>query len=66
MALDPVPEVAGTAASLIGTLQSLAGALSAIVNSAFYTGTILNVALVVGLSGVATSLLFLARRRILG
>jgi DHA1 family bicyclomycin/chloramphenicol resistance-like MFS transporter len=66
MALDPVPEIAGTAASLIGTLQSLAGALSAVVNSALYTGTIINVALVVGLSGITTTVLFLSRRQILG
>ena len=66
MALDPVPEIAGSAASVIGTLQSLAGALSAVINSAFYSGTILNVALVVGLSGITTTALFVARRRIIG
>ena len=66
LALDPVPEIAGVAASVIGTIQSLAGAASAVINSALYTGTILNVALVVGASGVATGIAFLFRRSIMG
>jgi DHA1 family bicyclomycin/chloramphenicol resistance-like MFS transporter len=66
LALDPVPEIAGVAASVIGTIQSVAGAGSAVINGALYTGTILNVALVVGMSGVATTFVFLVRRPILG
>ena len=66
LALDPVPEIAGVAASVIGTIQSLAGAVSAIISSALYTGTILNVALVIGCSGVGVFLLFLLRRIVLG
>ena len=66
LALDPVPEVAGVAASLIGTIQSLAGAMSAIVSSMLYSGTILNVTMVVGLSGAMSVLIFIARRRIIG
>jgi DHA1 family bicyclomycin/chloramphenicol resistance-like MFS transporter len=66
LALDPVPEIAGAAASIIGTIQSLAGAGSAVISSALYTGTILNVTLVVGLSGVGPALVFLFRRSILG
>lgn len=62
LALDPVPEIAGVAASVIGTVQSLAGAGSAIVNSALYTGTILNVTLIVGISGMATGAVFLVCR----
>ena len=65
IALDPVPEIAGTASSLMGTIQSVAGAASAIVNSAFYTGTIVNVALVLGAAGIASPLLYLGRRFIL-
>ena len=65
IALDPVPEIAGTASSLMGTIQSMAGAASAIVNSAFYTGTIVNVALVLGAAGIASPLLYLGRRFIL-
>ena len=66
LALDPVPEIAGAAASIIGTIQSLAGACSAVISSALYTGTILNVTLVVGLSGVGPAIVFLFRRSILG
>jgi len=66
LALDPVPGIAGVAASLIGTLQSLAGATSAIVSSALYTGTILNVTVVVGGAGIATLTLFWSRELILG
>jgi DHA1 family bicyclomycin/chloramphenicol resistance-like MFS transporter len=63
LALDPVPEVAGTASSIMGTIQSLAGAASAIINSAFYTGTIVNVALILGLSGVIALIFYAARHR---
>lgn len=66
LALEPVPEIAGAAASVIGTIQSLAGAVSAIVSSALYTGTILNVTLVVGGAGVALVVLFLLRHPIIG
>lgn len=66
LALDPVPHVAGVAASIMGTLQSACGAASAIVSSMLYTGTILNVTLVVGLSGIASAVLMLCRRFILG
>lgn len=66
LALEPVPEIAGVAASVIGTIQSVAGAGSAVINSAFYTGTILNVTLVVGASGFAAGLVFLLHRPILG
>jgi len=65
-ALEPVPEIAGVAASLIGTAQSVVGALSAIIGSLLYTGSILNVTLVVGLSGIAVALVYLSRNRILG
>lgn len=58
-ALDPVPAIAGVAASIIGTIQSGAGAISAIVSNLYYVGTISNVALVVGVSGVSTGLIFL-------
>jgi DHA1 family bicyclomycin/chloramphenicol resistance-like MFS transporter len=66
LALDPVPEIAGVAASIIGTIQSLSGATSAIVSSALYTGTILNVALVIGCAGIGVLVLFLLRRLVLG
>jgi len=65
LALDPVPEIAGVAASIMGTIQSLSGAASAVISSALYTGTIMNVTLVVGSSGVASLVVFLLRKQIL-
>lgn len=65
LALEPVPEIAGVAASVIGTAQSLAGAASAIVNSSLYTGTILNLTLGVGVSGVLVGAIFLLRHVVL-
>ncbi len=61
LALDPVPEIAGVASSIMGTIQSLSGAVSAVVSSALYTGTIVNVTLVVGISGVGALLVFALR-----
>ncbi len=66
LALEPVPEIAGAAASVIGTIQSLAGAVSAIVSSALYSGTILNVTLVVGFAGLTLLGLFVFRLHIIG
>ncbi|MGI9203451.1 MAG: multidrug effflux MFS transporter [Woeseiaceae bacterium] len=65
LALEPVPEIAGVAASVIGTTQSLAGAASAIINSTLYTGTILNVTLGVGISGLFVGVIFLFRQIVL-
>ena len=59
LALDPVPEIAGTAASIIGTLQNIVGAGAAIINSAIYSGTIHNLTVFVGVSGTAACCLFL-------
>ncbi len=65
LALEPVPEIAGVAASVIGTAQSVAGAASAIFNSMLYTGTILNVVIGVGVSGMLVSIIFLFRHAVL-
>jgi len=66
LALDPVPKVAGVAASVLGTVQNLAGASSAIISSSLYDGTIFNMVLFMGVFGVATFLTFLLRRVVLG
>ena len=66
LALDPVPEIAGAASSIMGTIQSLSGAISAVVSSALYTGTIANVSIVVGASGIGVLLVFAVRPLILG
>ena len=59
IALDPVPEIAGVASSIMGTIQSLSGAASAIICSALYTGTIMNIAVVLGASGISVLLVCL-------
>jgi DHA1 family bicyclomycin/chloramphenicol resistance-like MFS transporter len=66
IALDPVPEIAGVASSIMGTIQSLAGAASAIISSALYTGTIMNVALVLGTSGVAALVVYACHPLVIG
>ncbi len=66
LALDPVPKVAGVAASILGTIQNMAGATSAIVSSALYNGTIINMVLFMGVFGVATCVTFLLRHLLLG
>ncbi|NNE62195.1 MAG: hypothetical protein HKN35_14970, partial [Woeseia sp.] len=51
LALDPVPAIAGVAASIIGTLQNVAAAASSIASSLLYDGTISNVVLTMGICG---------------
>jgi DHA1 family bicyclomycin/chloramphenicol resistance-like MFS transporter len=65
LALDPVPKVAGVAASLIGTIQNMAGSAGALASSALYDGTVRNVVVLMGVFGVATALTFLGRNLIL-
>lgn len=66
LALDPVPNIAGVAASIIGTIQNVAGATSAIISGLLYAGTISNIVLVMGFFGMLTLVVFLAQRLILG
>jgi len=66
MALDPVPKIAGVAASILGTTQNLAAAVSAIITSALYDGTIRNIATTMGVFGIVTLLTFLLRGLIMG
>lgn len=65
MALDPVPDVAGAAASIIGTTQNLCAAGSAVLTGILYDGTMPTAVLVMGLFGVATLVLFVFRDLIL-
>jgi DHA1 family bicyclomycin/chloramphenicol resistance-like MFS transporter len=65
LALDPVPKIAGVAASLIGTIQNLAASGGSIASSILYDGTVRNVVLLMGVFGVATMLTFLGRNLIL-
>jgi DHA1 family bicyclomycin/chloramphenicol resistance-like MFS transporter len=66
LALDPVPQIAGVAASIIGTMQSISSTAGSLLSSSMYDGTIRNVAIIMGTAGVATSLAFLLRPFILG
>ena len=66
MALDPVPGIAGVAASILGTSQNLAAAISALVSSAMYDGTIRNVVITMGVFGTLTLITFVLRSRVLG
>ena len=66
IALEPVPEIAGVASSVIGTTQSLFGAISAVISSALYTGTIVNLTLVLGAAGVTVFVLYVGRHLIIG
>jgi len=66
MALDPVPAIAGVAASILGTSQNLAAATSALISSAVYDGTIRNVVIPMGIFGTLTLATFMMRSKILG
>ncbi len=65
LALDPVPKIAGVAASIIGTLQNIAAATSSIVSSAMYDGTIRNVVVTMGTCGSAVLISYVVGNRIL-
>jgi DHA1 family bicyclomycin/chloramphenicol resistance-like MFS transporter len=65
-ALDPVPQIAGVAASIIGASQAFAATFGSLVSSAIYDGTIRNVAILMGIFGTAATVIVLMRPRILG
>jgi DHA1 family bicyclomycin/chloramphenicol resistance-like MFS transporter len=65
LALDPVPKIAGVAASLIGTIQNLAASAGSIASSILYDGTVRNVVVLMGVFGVATTATFLSRNLVL-
>ena len=62
LALEPVPAIAGMASSVVGTVQGLAAATSAIISSLLYDGTISNITLVMGGAGFAVLLVYLLHR----
>ena len=67
LALDPVPQIAGTASSLITAMQNLAGSLGSFVAALIYDGSIARIVVILGMSGASTFFLFLVcRRAILG
>ncbi len=66
LSLEPVPHIAGMASSIIGTMQGLAAAISAIVSSILYDGTISNLTLIMGGAGIGVLVTYLLRKQILG
>ena len=67
LALDPVPRIAGTAASLVSALQNLAGSLGSFAAAIIYDCSITRIVIILGLSGMATAILFFFfRHAILG
>lgn len=65
LALDPVPEIAGTAASIIGTMQNLAASVSAAMTGMLYDGTMSNSLVIIGTFGIVTFGLFVLRALVL-
>ncbi len=65
MALDPVPEIAGAAASIMGTLQNLLAALTAIAAGFIYDGSLATSIILIGTFGTVTLITFLLRGLIL-
>lgn len=65
MALDPAPQSAGAAASIIGTTQNLFAAFSAVASGIIYDGTMPTAVLLMGIFGVVTLAAFLLRGLIL-
>ena len=61
IALDPLPRIAGVASSIIGTLQNLVAATSAIVGALIYNGTVRNSVFIIGLAGAAIVVVFLLK-----
>jgi DHA1 family bicyclomycin/chloramphenicol resistance-like MFS transporter len=61
VALDPLPEVAGVASSIIGSIQNLAGAAGAMLGAAIYDGSVRNASVTIASAGALTFIFWLAR-----
>lgn len=61
LALDPLPRIAGVASSIIGTFQNVAGASGAVIAAVIYDGSVRNTVLVLAISGLATTGIYLLR-----
>jgi len=59
LALDPLPKIAGLAASIIGSLQNFGSSIGSIATGFIYNGSIRNVILLMGLCGLLTVLIFI-------
>ena len=65
MALEPLPNTAGVASSIIGSTQHTLAAISAVAAAAIYDGTVARSVIVMGAFGTAALLLFIGRNAIL-
>ncbi len=65
MALDPVPNIAGAASSIIGTIQNLFASTSAISAGLIYDGSVGRSVILMGVFGTATFVMFLCRSVVL-
>ena len=65
LALDPVPKIAGVAASIIGTIQNLAASGGSIASGILYDGSVRNVVVLMGVFGMATALTYAGRNLVL-
>jgi len=61
VALDPLPRIAGVASSIIGTLQNLVAAGSALAGALIYNGTVRNSVVIIGLACAGIVLVFLLK-----
>ena len=61
VALDPLPRIAGVASSIIGTLQNLVAATSAIGGAVIYDGSVRNSVIIIGVAGTAIMVVFLLK-----
>ena len=61
LALDPLPKIAGVASSIIGTLQNISGAASALFAASIYDSSVRNSVIIMGVVGVSVAAVFLLR-----
>jgi DHA1 family bicyclomycin/chloramphenicol resistance-like MFS transporter len=61
VALDPLPNIAGVASSIIGTIQNVVGATGALGAASIYNGTVRNAVLIIAAAGLVVTTLFLLR-----
>lgn len=61
LALDPLPRIAGVASSIIGTLQNLFGAASALGAAIIYDGSIRNAVIIMGIAGALLTVVYLLK-----
>ena len=61
LALDPLPKVAGVASSILGTSQNITGAFGALTAAWLYTGTVRDSVILITVSALATTTVFLCK-----